>query len=151
VDCQRELISDLGYSPREGWNDFIQKEFELWYRFDEDITRFVFRAEPKHQNSAGILHGGVLAAYLDHCMGGACFNLSGGKTGFTLQFAIQYLKICKTNRWIFAKVEKQAGSANTHYQLKAEARVNAEEGNLIAEAQGTFIISKNDAKKGNVR
>jgi len=149
MDCQRELLSDLGYQPRQGWNDFIQREFELWWKFDKQDTRFVFRAEPKHRNSAGVLHGGVLAAYIDHCMGGACYNISQGKTGYTMQFAIQYLKICKTNRWIFTHVQRQGspiGPSNI-YQLKASARVNAEEGNLIAEAQGTFVISKQDAKK----
>lgn len=146
MDCQRELLSDLGYQPRQGWNDFIQKEFELWWKFTGEETRFVFRAEPKHQNSAGVLHGGVLAAYLDHCMGGACYNISKGKTGYTLQFSIQYLRICKTNRWIFTHVTRQGGTG-AHLQLKATARVNAEDGNLIAEAQGTFMISKNDAKK----
>lgn len=146
MDCQRELLSDLGYQPRQGWNDFIQKEFELWWKFKKDETYFVFRAEPKHQNSAGVLHGGVLAAYLDHVMGGACYNISNGKTGYTLQFSIQYLRICKTNRWIFAHVIRQGGSGNL-LQLKATARANSEEGKLIAEAQGTFMISKNDAKK----
>jgi acyl-coenzyme A thioesterase PaaI-like protein len=79
-------------------------------------------------------------------MGGACYNISKGKTGYTLQFSIQYLRICKTNRWIFTHVTRQGGTG-AHLQLKATARVNSEEGNLIAEAQGTFMISKNDAKK----
>ena len=45
MDCQRELLSDLGYQPRQGWNDFIQKEFELWYELDSATIRLLTKKQ----------------------------------------------------------------------------------------------------------
>jgi hypothetical protein len=145
----RNILPTLGYKLREGWDDYIQTNYELWYKFIPDDTRFsyyAFYAEKKHKNSAGIVHGGVLATYLDHCMGGACYNVSGGKFAYTLQYNIQFISAARPNRWIFAKVEHLAGF-NKNLQMIATAHLGSEDGPLIAQAIGTFELSDKMAKK----
>ena len=49
----RNILPTLGYKLREGWDDYIQTNYELWYKFIPDDTRFsyyAFYAEKKHKN-----------------------------------------------------------------------------------------------------
>ncbi len=145
----REQLVEQGYVLREGWNDTIQRDMEVWYRFTEDrsISHYAFYPRKEHRNSAGFVHGGILAAFLDHCMGSMCWRLTDGGFGWTMTFNIQYLRPARTERWLFAEVRHLAGS-DSNILLDAKLySVPKYSGPMVAQAQGSFTVPGKKAKK----
>lgn len=141
-----ELLAQ-GYLKREGWDDFVQNQFELYYRFPEpDIGHFAFYATTNHQNSQRLLHGGVLSAYLDHCMGALSYWTCERQFAYTLQYSVQFVKASRVNRWIHCDTRVLAHS-NNELLLQAAAYTGGLDGPLIATAQGSFGLSGRTARK----
>lgn len=145
---QDQLIKQ-GYILREGWDDVIQRDMEIWYRFtsDRSVTHYAFCPRLDHRNSAGFVHGGVLTTFLDHCMGSMCWMLTNGGFGWTITLNMQFIRPAKVQRWIFAEVRHLSGSATN---ILLEGRLYSTpgfSGPLIAQGQGSFTVPGRKAKK----
>lgn len=143
----RQQLIDQGYVLRSGWNDAIEHSFEVWYNFsaDEHVSYYATYFKQEHRNSAGLAHGGMLAAFLDHCMGSMCWRISGGNMGWTTAINLQFLRPARINRWIFAKIEHAAGIGST-VLLNGTLYQDRVDGHIVAQGQGTFSIRR-PAKK----
>jgi acyl-coenzyme A thioesterase 13 len=66
------------------------------------------RIEPKHTNSRGICHGGVLATLADLSLGYAMHAKAGGKVSFvTAHLAVDFAGAARIGDWLEAEVEIQ--------------------------------------------
>jgi uncharacterized protein (TIGR00369 family) len=63
-----------------------------------------FRPGPQHANALGIVHGGMLAAFLDSAMGTAVFHTL-GRRAVTLRLTIDYLGPGRVGDWLQAEGE----------------------------------------------
>ena len=63
-----------------------------------------FRPGPQHANALGIVHGGMLAAFLDSAMGTAVFH-GIGRRAVTLKLSIDYLGPGRVGDWLQAEGE----------------------------------------------
>ena len=63
-----------------------------------------FRPGPQHANALGIVHGGMLAAFLDSAMGGAVWHQL-GRRAVTLRLSLDYLGPGKVGDWLQAEGE----------------------------------------------
>ena len=63
-----------------------------------------FMPGPPHANSLGILHGGMLAAFLDSAMGSTVFNTLQRRC-VTLRLSLDYLGPGKVGDWLQAEAE----------------------------------------------
>jgi uncharacterized protein (TIGR00369 family) len=63
-----------------------------------------FRPGPQHANALGIVHGGMLAAFLDSAMGTAVFHTL-GRRAVTLKLSIDYLGPGRIGDWLQAEGE----------------------------------------------
>ncbi len=61
-----------------------------------------FRPGSQHANALGIVHGGMLAAFLDSAMGGAVWHQL-GRRAVTLRLSIDYLGPGKVGDWLQAE------------------------------------------------
>lgn len=68
---KHELVTE---GPWAGWNIYDSDPFEThagpyYNRTDEDgVSVSAFRAEPKHMNGGGFMHGGAIMTFADYCL-----------------------------------------------------------------------------------
>jgi uncharacterized protein (TIGR00369 family) len=91
----RELTEASGFAAANG----------PWFEKIEDGRAIRgFLPGPQHANALGIVHGGMLAAFLDSAMGTAVFhNLQ--RRAVTLRLTIDYLGPARVGDWLQAEGE----------------------------------------------
>src|SRR5215831_3242464 len=91
----RELTEALGFAAANGpWFEKIEAG---------RVVR-AFRPGPQHANALGIVHGGMLAAFLDSAMGTAVFHAL-ERRSVTVRLTIDYLGPGKVGDWLQAEGE----------------------------------------------
>lgn len=76
-----------------------------WYEKVQD-GRLIrgFRPGPQHANSHGIVHGGMLATFLDSTMGSTVFHVLQRRC-VTVRMSLDYLMPARLGDWIQAEAE----------------------------------------------
>jgi len=144
---QTDLVKQ-GYILRTDWDDVIQRDFEIWYRFGDNpkISHYANYFTRNQRNAAGFVHGGVIATFLDHCMGSMCWRLSAGGQGWTITLNTQFIKPVRVNRWAFAEITHLSGTGS-NLLFDAKLYQDRLDGTLVAQAQGSFTVPGKKAKK----
>ncbi len=106
---------------------------------------FEMRADRRHHNPMGTVHGGILCDLADAAMGYAFASTLGtGESFTTLELKINFL------RPVFD--EKLSAKAKVTHRGKTvglvECDVTNEEGKLVARASSTCSVLRGDAAKG---
>ena len=98
---------------------------------------FELDAGPQHLNPHGVVHGGVLYTLVDYAMGGALTSrLGSGERCSTIEIKINYVAPATGGRIVAdARVVERTRRISV-----LEARVNADDGTLLALAIGTFYV-----------
>ena len=94
------------------------------------------RLEPRHLNSRGTCHGGLLATLADVALGYAC--VAAGEEGqsrnfVTIDLSIEYLASTQAGDWLYSQAQV----------LKADTRTAAAAGYLLVEGRPVARISAN--------
>ncbi len=94
------------------------------------------RLEPRHLNSRGSCHGGLLATLADVALGYAC--VAAGEEGqsrnfVTIDLSIEYLASTQAGDWLYSEVQV----------LNADTRTAAAVGHLLVEGRPVARISAN--------
>ncbi len=91
----RELTEASGFAAANG----------PWFeRIEKDRVIRAFKAGPQHANALGIVHGGMLAAFLDSAMGTAVWNTL-ERRAVTLRLSLDYLGPGRVGDWLMAEGE----------------------------------------------
>ena len=91
----RELTEASGFAAANG----------PWFeRIEKDRVIRAFKAGPQHANALGIVHGGMLAAFLDSAMGTAVFHTLQRRC-VTLRLSLDYLGPGRLGDWLQAEAE----------------------------------------------
>jgi uncharacterized protein (TIGR00369 family) len=91
----RELTELTGFARNNG----------PWFeKTEKDRTIRGFLAGPHHANTLGIVHGGMLAAFLDSAMGTAVFHTL-QRRAVTLTLSLDYLGPGRVGDWLQAEGE----------------------------------------------
>ncbi len=97
-----------GFQPLPRSSPFVSLVGPLYERRRGDAVSVGLRVEPKHGNTRGVCHGGVLATLADMALGLAMHAQGGGKGGYvTAQLAVDYAGSAKIGDWIESEVEVQ--------------------------------------------
>lgn len=94
------------------------------------------RIEPRHLNSRGTCHGGLLATLADVALGYACVAAveEGPSRNFvTIDLSIEYLASTQAGDWLYSQVQV----------LNADTRTAAAAGHLLVEGRPVVRISAN--------
>ena len=91
----RELTESSGFAEANG----------PWYeKIDGPRVIRGFRPGPQHANKIGIVHGGMLAAFLDSAMGTAVFHVL-DRQAVTMRLSLDYLGPGRLGDWLQAEGE----------------------------------------------
>jgi acyl-coenzyme A thioesterase PaaI-like protein len=74
----------------------------LYWRRDGDTVRYGFRAEAKHANPNGVVHGGMLTTVIDHCLGSYVWHAIGRKPCATVTLNCSFIAAGRPGDWIEA-------------------------------------------------
>ena len=67
-------------------------------------ARQAFFAEARHTNGYGLVHGGMISAFLDGTMSQAVRRAT-GKSGVTVQFSLSYLHMARPGEWLISEAK----------------------------------------------
>jgi uncharacterized protein (TIGR00369 family) len=140
----------LGYTKRsKDWNDYVTNTMVTWFKFSDDHSesKFVWINSEAHRNSMGITHGGALMTYMDYAMGAAIWDLTGGKSAYTIELNNNFIKPARIQRWLFASVRPVIVS-NT-IELEGDIRANDPTGMIVLKSYGKFILPKEPKRLNN--
>ena len=91
----RELTDTVGFAAANG----------PWFeKIEGDRLLRALRPGPQHANSHGIVHGGMLAAFLDSAMGSTVFHVLKRRT-VTVRLTIDYLMPARIGDWLQGAAE----------------------------------------------
>jgi uncharacterized protein (TIGR00369 family) len=97
-----------GYRRIERLSPFNALVGPLYERREGEAVSIGLLIEPKHSNSRGICHGGVLATLADLALGYAMLAKSGDKGGFvTAHLAVDYAGAARPGDWVESRAEIQ--------------------------------------------
>ena len=67
-----------------------------------ELTEQAFFALPRHANGLGLVHGGMLTAFIDGLLGAATFRAT-RQTGVTIQLNVNFLHMARVGEWIMGE------------------------------------------------
>ena len=110
---------------------------------DQNKIKAEFIPESKHQGFKGIVHGGILSSILDEIMGRTAIITRDVMT-MTVEINIKYRKKALVGEKIIfaAQMTKDLGR-----MIEAQAEARSEDGTLLTEAKGKFIVLSKEMQK----
>ena len=110
---------------------------------DQDKIKAEFIPQSKHQGFKGIVHGGILFSILDEIMGRTAIITRDVMT-MTVEINIKYRKKALVGEKIIfaAQMTKDLGR-----MIEAQAEARSEDGTLLTEAKGKFIVLSKEMQK----
>ena len=107
-----------------------------WFeRVEKDRVIRAFKPGPQHANALGIVHGGMLAAFLDSAMGTAVWHTL-ERRGVTLHLSIDYLGPGRIGDWLMAEGEVVG---HDEHVVQVRGRVYGPRHDVLA-GLGTFSL-----------
>jgi uncharacterized protein (TIGR00369 family) len=93
-----------GYLPSEGRGGFSTLNGPYFYRVggDAQMAEQAFFALKRHANGLGLVHGGMLSAFMDGVLAGAVWRGT-GKTAVTIHLSIDFLRMARVGEWVMGE------------------------------------------------
>ncbi|GIP21516.1 MULTISPECIES: PaaI family thioesterase [Paenibacillus] len=133
------------------WEEIIQRsEDSFWGLLGGRVlsvspskVEAALTAQPKHLNSVGIVHGGVLSSLMDQVMGFAVIAAKGGLQGVTTHLNVNFLAPLGVGELIITAYPVH----ETHRTMTLHAEIRNAKGELGCMATGTFRLPRSTPKK----
>ncbi|MEL7480269.1 MAG: PaaI family thioesterase [Pseudomonadota bacterium] len=108
-----------------------------FYRTDDpDHPRFGFVAEQRHCNGLGLVHGGMIATFLDSAMAQSLFDRH-ARALVTVELAVRYERPGLKGRWLEADIRFPQAPLTETVTAEATLRLGR---HICAEAIGTYKL-----------
>lgn len=92
-----------GYVLAEGRGVFSTHNGPYYHRpGDGPLAEQAFYALPRHANGMGLVHGGMLSAFMDGVLAGAAWRGT-GRRGLTIHLSIDYLHMARVGEWVMGE------------------------------------------------
>lgn len=125
-----------GFVPMTGRGEFSTRNGPYYVReAAAEGVQQAFFASPHHCNGFGIVHGGMLAAFLDGLLAHAV-GKGAGRPSVTIQLSINYLSIARKGEWVIGEARMTRGTREVAF---AEARLHVG-GKDVVRATGVFKL-----------
>jgi acyl-coenzyme A thioesterase PaaI-like protein len=96
-----------------------------------------FFALPRHCNSIGLIHGGMLSAFLDGVLASAAGRATGG-TPITIHLSIDYLDMGRAGDWVLGEASLTRAASDLAF-VEGRAHIG---GRNLARATGVFKLMR---------
>jgi uncharacterized protein (TIGR00369 family) len=111
-----------GFVLSEGRGVFSTHNGPYFHRpRDGELIEQAFFALPRHANGLGLVHGGMLSAFMDGVLAGAVGRRS-GKPGVTIHLSIDYLHMARVGDWVIGEARCTRATRDVAF---AEGRAHA--------------------------
>lgn len=110
-DQSQGLANGPADPAAEGWTAFPVKDGfadhigPLWRKLGPDGAKFGFRADRRHINANGVVHGGMLLTFADHALGSIVFEIIERKPCATVTLSGDFIGPGRNGQWIEASGE----------------------------------------------
>jgi len=92
-----------GYVLAEGRGLFSTRNGPYFHRPRKDgLVEQAFFALPRHCNGVGIVHGGMLSAFMDGVLAGAVWH-GAQRRAVTIHLSIDFLNMARAGDWVFGE------------------------------------------------
>jgi len=105
--------------------------------FHRDDGAQAFFALARHCNSVGLIHGGMLSAFLDGALASAAARGAGG-TPVTVHLSIDFLDMGRAGEWVVGESSLTRTSGDMAF-VEGRAHVG---GRILARATGVFKLMR---------
>ncbi len=126
-----------GFTQQTIGGEFIVANGPLYERFDAGVYRLGFRVEPRHCNTMGICHGGMMATFCDMLLPISAHYLSADLARRmlpTIQLQVDYLGPSPLGAWVQGEGEVLRTTRNL---LFAQGLITAD-GEPVLRVSGVF-------------
>jgi uncharacterized protein (TIGR00369 family) len=125
-----------GFVLAEGRGLFSTRNGPYFTRPGEDaVVEQAFFALPRHCNGLGIVHGGMLSAFMDGVLAGAVWR-GGRKRAVTIHLSIDFLNMARAGDWVFGEARLTRATRDVAF---AEGRAYAGSRDLVR-CSGVFKL-----------
>ena len=127
-----------GFEPQAGRGEFSSRNGPYFVRrIDPALVEQAFYALPRHCNGLGLVHGGMLSAFLDGLLAGAASRAT-GSIAVTMHLSVDYLAMGRAGEWILGEAKLTHAARDVAF---AEGHVHVG-GRAIARATGVFKLMR---------
>lgn len=129
-----------GYVPSEGRGGFSTLNGPYFHRpGDGQMAEQAFFALRRHANGLGLVHGGMLSAFMDGVLAGAVWR-GVGKTAVTIHLSIDFLQMARVGEWVMGEARLTRATKEVAF---AEGRAYVG-GHDVVRCSGVFKLMNRD-------
>ncbi|HEV2366070.1 MAG TPA: PaaI family thioesterase [Caulobacteraceae bacterium] len=126
-----------GFVLSVGRGEFSTRNGPYYHRVNGDVVEQAFFAETRHCNGLGLIHGGMISAFLDGLMAGAA-GRGGGATPVTLHLSLDFLGMGRAGDWVLGEARLTRLTRDIAF-VEGKARMR---GRDLARATGLFKLMR---------
>jgi uncharacterized protein (TIGR00369 family) len=126
-----------GFVIQAGRGAFSSHNGPYYRRRGEDGVEQAFYALDRHCNGVGIVHGGMVSAFLDGLLAGAV-AAGTGATPVTVHLSIDFLAMGRAGDWVLGRARLDRATREIAF-AQGEARVGD---HVLARATGVFRLMR---------
>jgi uncharacterized protein (TIGR00369 family) len=104
---------------------------------DGPVVEQAFLALDRHANGVGLVHGGMLAAFMDGVLGGAVWR-GCQQRALTIHLSIDYLHMARVGEWVIGEAKLTRATKDVAF---AEGRAHVG-GRDVVRCSGVFKLMK---------
>jgi len=126
-----------GFLPQLGRGPFTTHNGPYFYCPSDDGARQAFRALARHCNGVGLIHGGMLSAFLDGLLASSVGQATRA-TPVTVNLAVNFLDMGRAGDWVIGEARVTRLARDLAF---AEGRASVG-GRDLARASGVFKLMR---------
>jgi uncharacterized protein (TIGR00369 family) len=102
---------------------------------EPDVVEHALYILPRHTNGLGLLHGGMLSAFLDGAMGTAV-SRGARRSGLTIHLSVDFQRMARRGEWLTARARMTHAAGDVAF-AEAQALVG---GRVVGRSTGVFKL-----------
>lgn len=126
-----------GFSNSSSRGPFSTHNGPFFDRFDEDGFQRAFYALRRHCNGMGLVHGGMLTAFVDSLLAMAVYRATGASS-VTIHLSVDFLSMGRAGEWIIGEGRTTRVARDVAF-AEACARVGDRD---VVRASGVFKLMR---------
>ena len=132
-----EIIVPEGFIKSQGRGDFSTINGPYYHRAEQrdGLTEQAFFAEQRHANGLGLVHGGMLTAFLDGLLAAAVWRETQTRS-VTIHLSVDFLHMARIGEWVMGDARVTRATRDVAF-VEGRAYVG---GHDVVRASGVFKL-----------
>jgi uncharacterized protein (TIGR00369 family) len=135
VDEEAVPAPPEGFVPSEGRGPFTSRNGPIFHRLAGEHLQHAFYALKRHTNGIGLVHGGMLTAFMDGLLAGAVFR-GCERSAVTIHLSVDFLHMARAGEWVIGEARMTRATQEVAF-AEGRAFVGARD---VVRASGVFKL-----------